>query len=185
MTKRISVQLRKCADSVDFEPIELSINHDENLDLDRSQVEEYVLSFQLKKTCSEIKDQGVSNKELIVSSPLFTEYDRNKKSLYVVTNTLNVKLDLDEICFFEGDGSYSKIHLMDGKRIVISKNLGEYEKLTLEGFCRVHRSYILNLKHINNFNPQANEVIMNNGSVVAISRRKKSDFRKKWQLFNT
>ena len=52
------------------------------------------------------------------------------------------------ILFFEAQGRYTIIHLVD-KQIVSSKNLGEYEKrLKGRGFFRVHNSYLINLSKL-------------------------------------
>ena len=36
---------------------------------------------------------------------------------------------LDEILYFESDGRYTIVHLLDGSEIVIAKNIGEYDKI--------------------------------------------------------
>jgi two-component system LytT family response regulator len=61
--------------------------------------------------------------------------------------TLNV--DLREIQFIEAFGDYLKIHLIGKKPIVSLMTLKSItDKLPDEGFVRIHRSYIVNLKFI-------------------------------------
>lgn len=54
------------------------------------------------------------------------------------------------ILFIQAEGSYTRIHIDDGRELYSSKNLKHYESV-LEGtglFIRVHKSYIVNKEHI-------------------------------------
>lgn len=60
------------------------------------------------------------------------------------------KVALDEIKWVEADRSYSIIHLADKQDITISFNLAVVRKsLPKTNFVQIHRSHIVNLKHIN------------------------------------
>jgi len=61
--------------------------------------------------------------------------------------------------------------------IMSSKPLKYFEEL-LEGydFVRIHQSHIINLRHIRRYvRGDGGQVIMNNGTEIEVSRRKKDD----------
>ncbi len=58
-----------------------------------------------------------------------------------------------EILYIKADSGYSEIILDNGKKVIITKKIGEIEtQLSDEVFYRAHRSYIINLSKIENVN---------------------------------
>ena len=56
---------------------------------------------------------------------------------------------VDEIQWIEAAGSYSRIHLTGGRSLVISFNFASVRrKLPESDFIRIHRSRIVNLRHV-------------------------------------
>lgn len=56
---------------------------------------------------------------------------------------------LDDIEWIEADGSYSRLHLTGKRSLIISFNLAVVgRKLPKEDFIQIHRSYIVNLRHV-------------------------------------
>ena len=54
------------------------------------------------------------------------------------------------ILFLEGYGDYVKVHRINGKPLLTQVSLKRFEEfLDRNRFCRVHRSYIVSLSHIN------------------------------------
>jgi two-component system LytT family response regulator len=88
---------------------------------------------------------------------------------------------LHEIEFMEADGSYVHIRLTDGKSKTISKNLKYFEQ-ALEGqsdFVRVHRSFVINLKHMKVFSRSGRgTILMNSGKQIDLARDRREDFLK-------
>jgi len=89
-------------------------------------------------------------------------------------------INVDEIICVQAEGSYSVIHQTDGRKVILSKNLKEYESLFQSyDFFRVHNSYIVNLQYVSRFNARDGAIIeMSNGLEIPISRRKKELFLK-------
>ncbi len=87
-------------------------------------------------------------------------------------------LVIDEIIRLEADGPYTTIITENGKKIVVSRTLKDFEEtLPKEKFYRVHKSSLINLRYIKEFsNLSGNYVIMTDGIRVEISRRKAPDF---------
>ena len=78
----------------------------------------------------------------------------------------------------EGDRNYSRIHLKDGRKLVVSKTLKTFEELLPENiFLRIHKSNIINLHEVVKFSRGApGTVEMCDGTVIDISRGRKEEF---------
>lgn len=83
----------------------------------------------------------------------------------------------DEIIRLQADGSYTHIFTCNDK-YTASRNIKEYEDLLLDrGFFRAHHSHLINLSHVRNFSrTEGYTVVMSDGSVVEVARRKKDQF---------
>jgi two-component system LytT family response regulator len=85
-----------------------------------------------------------------------------------------------DISYIKADGRYTLVVLKDGKSVLISKLLGEFEKLLDPTvFYRVHYSYIVNLDEVISFNrPKTTFCLLRSGEKVPVSQRKASNFSK-------
>lgn len=83
----------------------------------------------------------------------------------------------DEIIRLQADGSYTHIFTVNEK-YTASRNIKEYEDLLQDrGFFRAHHSHLINLSHVRNFSRnEGYSVVMIDGSVVEVARRKKDQF---------
>jgi two-component system LytT family response regulator len=86
-------------------------------------------------------------------------------------------VNVDDILYCESDSNYTVVHQKDKKRLVISRTLKEFEDmLDPAQFIRVHHSYLINAKHVKKYiRGEGGEVIMADGTNVAVSRRKKQE----------
>lgn len=89
-----------------------------------------------------------------------------------------------DIVFLEADGKYSVFILENGKKLISSKNIGEYEKnLPVNKFCRVHHGYLINTQQISSINKTDGLFCqMKNGAQIPISRRKKEELFAKLKI---
>lgn len=103
---------------------------------------------------------------------------REKKLCVPVFNGFEY-FHLNEIEFIEASGSYALIHLTNGKTKTISKNL-KYFNLALEGvidFIRVHRSYMINLQHMQRFSKNGRGTLtMKSGTEIDLARERREEF---------
>ncbi|HMR82581.1 MAG TPA: LytTR family DNA-binding domain-containing protein [Niabella sp.] len=85
---------------------------------------------------------------------------------------------LSQIIHLEANGPYTTFFIKNQKKIMVSKNLKEYELLLCDhDFFRIHNSYIINLNEINRMiKTDGGYVIMSDESMIAISPRKKDEF---------
>lgn len=87
---------------------------------------------------------------------------------------------VQDIIRCESERNYTTFFLKNGKQIVVTKTLKEYEDL-LEpsGFVRVHHSHLINLEHLKEFiKNDGGYALMDEGSHVPVSVRKKEDLLK-------
>ncbi len=85
---------------------------------------------------------------------------------------------IKNILRIESSSSYSRIFFVDGKSILVTKLLKDFEDiLTSYHFFRVHNSHLINLKYIKKYLRGAGgQVLMDNGDLIDVSRRKKEEF---------
>ncbi|HXS55553.1 MAG TPA: LytTR family DNA-binding domain-containing protein [Hanamia sp.] len=83
-----------------------------------------------------------------------TEQNNNKDSfLYFKIDKEMQKVLLHKILFIESSKEYVKLHLENGKSLLVKQGLSALEKLlSPHRFLRVHRSYIVTIEKISSFN---------------------------------
>ena len=86
-------------------------------------------------------------------------------------------VEISEICRCESDDNYTHFFLDNGKKMTVSKTLKEFEELLVDyGFIRVHQSHLVNSSHIKSYQKSdGGYIIMNDGSVISISRTKRNE----------
>ncbi|MCB0479968.1 MAG: response regulator transcription factor [Flavobacteriales bacterium] len=112
--------------------------------------------------------------------------DDQEKKLAIPDSHGITFLKINDIIRCESDGNYTRIFMKEGKPILASKTLGEYEHL-LEGesFFRVHRSHLVNLMHIKKYlKGDGSYIVLSDDTKVDVSRRKKSAFLEVLNQFN-
>jgi two-component system LytT family response regulator len=89
-------------------------------------------------------------------------------------------IPVKSIVHIVSSSNYSKIFLNDGKSLFVTRLLGEFEDMLAPyNFFRVHNSHLINLTYIKRYiRGEGGQVIMQNGEVIDVSRRKKDEFLK-------
>ncbi|MBC7901902.1 MAG: response regulator transcription factor [Gemmatimonadaceae bacterium] len=87
-------------------------------------------------------------------------------------------IQLTNIIRLEANGPYTTFFMKDGRKIMVSRNLKEYETLLTEhGFFRLHNSHMINLKEVRKMiKTDGGYAIMNDGSNISISPKRKDEF---------
>ncbi|HZH36113.1 MAG TPA: LytTR family DNA-binding domain-containing protein [Flavisolibacter sp.] len=85
---------------------------------------------------------------------------------------------LQQIIRLEASGPYTHFYMKGGKKIMVSKNLKEYELLLGDHqFFRVHNSHIINMKEVKRMiKTDGGYAVMNDDSMITISPKKKDEF---------
>lgn len=126
------------------------------------------------KKAEETMGEDELNTKLKILLNNIAEPIKNKKKIVLKTMERIYSVDLDDIIRFESDGGYTKVYLTDGKRIMVSKTMKEFDDLLLDaGFLRVHHSHLINMNHLFCFEKTEGHVVMKDDSIVPVSNRKK------------
>ena len=82
-------------------------------------------------------------------------------------------VNIHDISYCKGEGSYTTFYLLEHQEITVSKPLKEYEELLPKAqFLRTHKSYLVNMEKIKSFN-QDGFVVLEGKAEVPVSVRKK------------
>jgi two-component system, LytTR family, response regulator len=94
--------------------------------------------------------------------------------------TLNgmVFVKIDDILYCESSGNYTQFFMADKTTILVSRQLGDYEKLLpATDFMRIHDKHIINLQYIKEYRKgSGGEVVLENGATLAVAARRKDEF---------
>ena len=94
-------------------------------------------------------------------------------------------VNIKDIVRCEADDNYTNFMLNNGNQILVSKTIKEYETLLQESdFFRAHKTHLINLHHIKSFESVSGTAIMNDGSKIAVARRRKDEFLKLFLSLN-
>lgn len=70
------------------------------------------------------------------------------ESIFVRKNERMIKILIKDILYFEADRNYCKVHAKNKDSLLVMTLKEIDEKLPNEHFLRIHRSYIINLSHV-------------------------------------
>lgn len=85
---------------------------------------------------------------------------------------------IKNIIRIESSANYSRLFLVNKQSLLVTKLLKDFEELLMPyRFFRVHNSHLINLNYISKYiRGEGGQVVMENGDVVDVSRRKKEEF---------
>lgn len=136
--------------------------------------------LELKETIDKI----LNNNFEATSSKQLQEFEGNKTQK--ITNTVAVStfkglifLKLNEILYFEADGCYTNIIMLNAQKHLVSKTLLSFNYLLENDFSffRPHKTYIINTQYIKEYiRGEGGDIIMDNGHSISLSRNKKQQF---------
>ena len=108
--------------------------------------------------------------------------ERNQKLALKISGGVKF-VEESEISYCEAEGSYTCIHFTDGKKLLQSTNLKEFESLLdKDNFIRVHHSFLVNVNQIDSWVKSSSRVIMKDGMSIAVSAKRKDEFAKRMNL---
>ncbi len=85
---------------------------------------------------------------------------------------------IKNIVRIESNSSYSRIFLLNGQSMLVTKLLKDFEDLLIPyRFFRVHNSHLINLNYIKKYlRGVGGQVLLENGDLIDVARRKKEEF---------
>ncbi len=130
-----------------------------------------------------------------INKNLFSILEKNTQAaapdkIPLSTNNGLVFVKLADILYCESSGNYTNFFLYNDaqripqggqpaeKKIMVSRQLGEYEKLLPEtNFMRIHDKYIINLSFIKEYiKGSGGDVVLENGKELPVASRRKEEF---------
>lgn len=127
----------------------------------------------VKKVEDLISNEDLNLKYQTLISNISEPVKKNRK-IALKTMERIYSVDINDIVRLESDGNYTKVYLQDGKRIMVSRIMKEFDELLSDaGFVRVHHSHIINMNHLFCFEKAESHIVMKDNSIVPVSNRKK------------
>ena len=118
-----------------------------------------------------------------INKNLFSLLEKNTQAaapdkIPLSTSNGLVFVKLADILYCESSGNYTSFYLNNDKKIMVSRQLGEYEKLLPEmNFTRIHDKYIINLSFIKEYiKGSGGDVVLENGKELPVASRRKEEF---------
>jgi two-component system, LytTR family, response regulator len=101
-----------------------------------------------------------------------------KETILVADSKKLSAIAVAEILRLESNGIYTIIHTKNKSKFVSCKHLKIIEsELSSSSFFRVHKSHVVNLREIGVYEKgKGGNLVMSDGSIVPVSKRKKSEF---------
>jgi two-component system, LytTR family, response regulator len=128
-----------------------------------------------------IKQRHLATREkLDVLRQSLSENKTQEDKIAIPTSDGMEFLTIRNIVHIESSTNYSKVFLKEGKPILVTRLLKDFEDMLLPyRFFRVHNSHLVNLNYIQKYiRGEGGQVIMQNGDAIDVSRRKKEEFLK-------
>jgi two-component system LytT family response regulator len=109
---------------------------------------------------------------------LQTAKEKSFNKITLSTGTGLVFTHTMDISRIETYGNYSFVFMKSGERLLVSKNLKEFEEMLPEpDFFRIHQSHIVNTSFVRKFvKGEGDHVVMEDEAMLPVSRRRKEEF---------
>jgi DNA-binding LytR/AlgR family response regulator len=121
--------------------------------------------------------QAVNKAYMLISPDLSAEIaapvDNPDDDLFVKSNGKLIRIRVSDILYIEALKEYVRIFTPAGNQVVYQTMQNFEERLPKENFFRIHRSYIIGLRHVQAI--EGNSVLIN-GTQLPVSRYSKDEF---------
>jgi two-component system LytT family response regulator len=126
----------------------------------QNKTEKTSVNNRIKMLLSHLESGGEPN--ILVSLPVGKEY-----------KVMNAR----DIIYCAADVNYTEIFTADGTKVLVTKTLGKVEEiLAFPFFFRCHKSYLVNLNHIDSYSRIDGYIRMKNKEVIYLAGRRIEDF---------
>ena len=130
---------------------------------------------ELKEAVKKLQQNTPNSKERIDLLLDVVKDKKGPKRLALHTLEKIQVVEIAEIVRCESSGNYTTFYFSDGKNLLVTKTLKEYDKMLNEHeFVRVHQSHLINAIHIREYiKTEGGYIVMKDGTRVPVSIRKK------------
>lgn len=117
----------------------------------------------------------ISHAQILIDNITATK-SQNKKLVLPLMEGFDV-VKMSEVMYCEAQDNFTCFYFTSGKKSLICRNLKFYETaLTDFGFCRVHRSHIINLEYVTRYlKGKGGIVVLEGGKELMVSSNKKAE----------
>lgn len=132
----------------------------------------------LREAVARFKDLDKRNDLQLQIENLRNDIDNKSKKIILNSADELVLISLDDVLYLKSNGNYTHFYLSDGRDIMVSKTISHFETVLPSGsFFRVHKQFIINLKHIHSFQKgRGGYAVMSNKQSIEVSARRKLEF---------
>lgn len=105
--------------------------------------------------------------------------DRGMQRFWVPITAGKAVLDPAQVLRLEADGSYTRIHLLNGQRLTVCRSMGViHAQLPNNRFVRFHNTHVVNIGHVVRLLAAGgHRAVLDNGEAIPVSRRR-------WKVVN-
>lgn len=126
------------------------------------------------------KAEKIEEKELLwrklnsLSANFFQPSSVSRKLVLSTTESIHF-VNTEDIIRCEAFNNYTEFYFQDGKKILVSVTLKEYDQLLSDyGFFRCHQSHLINLSYLDRFDKRdGGALILKDKSMIPLSSRQK------------
>lgn len=88
-----------------------------------------------------------------------------------------------DILYCEAEENFTKFYFIGGKKSLICRKLKFFDQvLSAHGFCRIHRSYLINLEYVQRYvKGKGGTVILENGQQLQVANARKGEFLERFK----
>ncbi|WP_162793709.1 7TM diverse intracellular signaling domain-containing protein [Runella rosea] len=142
----------------------------------------HLLNIQPNANTAENPIEVAQRLETLIQS-IQTERDLIRK-VSIPTIEGVILLPLSDIMYIEAMRSYAQFHLSNGKKIIASRPIGDFEDVLPDPtFFRIHKSHTVNLNYVERYiRGEGGSVILQNGSEIGVSRTAKAELLRRLQI---
>jgi len=127
-----------------------------------------------------VKHKRETQEKLTVLRKSLQESRSQEDRIAIPTSEGMEFINIKNIVRIESSSNYSKLHLLNGQTVLVTRLLKDFEEMLLPyRFYRVHHSHVINLTYIEKYiRGEGGQVVLQNGDVIDVARRKKDEFLK-------
>ncbi|HEY2720786.1 MAG TPA: LytTR family DNA-binding domain-containing protein [Chitinophagaceae bacterium] len=121
-----------------------------------------------------------TQEKLNVLKKSLQDYKSQEDRIAIPTGEGMEFIQIKNIIRIESSSNYSKLYLLNSQSMLVTRLLKDFEEMLLPyHFYRVHHSHVINLNYIKKYiRGEGGQVVMQNGDVIDVARRKKEEFLK-------
>lgn len=117
------------------------------------------------------------SEEIDIPSSTLPAGTGERRRLAIPTDEGLLLVRIQDIVRCVAERCYTRLHMLDGREILVSGTLKEFEEqLPASCFARVHHSHLINLEHVRKYSRNdGGKIIMCDNAAVLVSRRRKEE----------